>query len=619
MINSAYSTGGPELVRDTLKANFDIDINHYLEVDFQSFQEIVNEIGNVRVYLPGRVRDLETRNAEPVRRRLLRRRRRHGARLRALAQPADLRPRRRLSSTPRPASTGASSTSVPTSTASPASSTFIRKLAGLAISRALGDPFLAVSLADNVLGYLKADQTLSRDDVNALVRAFKTVDVNDPNSVRFETLAGGAVPGRPEPAHPVARRRRGGRAAAHLRRRHAEARDGAAVAGDGAVSSTPPAPTSGRRSVEGARRPGVPGHAGRRRATTIAVTEIRYGYGQAEEAKALLDLLPRRQARARPDGQGRGAARARLVVPRDDHRAVDHHDRAADDASRARPSPPRPPLTTTHHLGPRSHRIPARSSARTLPIRAHPRHRRGRSGRRPRRRSPRRAPRGARRGARRARSRRSRAGRAGRRRVRARRGGEHRGDDQRRRLRARPRARLRGERPRRAHARAGDRPSRRAPRARVHRLRVRRRGDAAPTTSGTRCTRSRSTAARSSAESWRSSGTRRSWATVRTSWVFGRRGTDLVSWAFGAFDRGELDGVLADQVSIPTYAPDLAVLLARFAVERRQGLFHVTSGSEARHPPRADRHRAAGARRRPVGRSRRSTPPTSTGPRPARR
>jgi len=72
-----------------------------------------------------------------------------------------------------------------------------------------------------------------------------------------------------------------------------------------------------------------------------------------------------------------------------------------------------------------------------------------------------------------------------------------------------------------------------------------------------------------------------SWATVRTSWVFGRRGTDLVSWAFGAFDRGELDGVLADQVSIPTFAPDLAVLLARFAVERRQGLYHVTSGSEA--------------------------------------
>ncbi|MEX1008854.1 MAG: dTDP-4-dehydrorhamnose reductase [Acidimicrobiia bacterium] len=73
----------------------------------------------------------------------------------------------------------------------------------------------------------------------------------------------------------------------------------------------------------------------------------------------------------------------------------------------------------------------------------------------------------------------------------------------------------------------------------------------------------------------------RSWAIIRTSWVFGKRGSDLISWAFGAYERGELEGVLADQVSIPTYAPDLAELLARFAVERREGLFHVTSGSEA--------------------------------------
>ncbi|HXY92235.1 MAG TPA: dTDP-4-dehydrorhamnose reductase [Acidimicrobiia bacterium] len=71
------------------------------------------------------------------------------------------------------------------------------------------------------------------------------------------------------------------------------------------------------------------------------------------------------------------------------------------------------------------------------------------------------------------------------------------------------------------------------------------------------------------------------WTVVRTSWVFGKRGADIVSWAFDAYARGELHGVLADQVSIHTYAPDLAALLARFAVERRRGLFHVTSGSEA--------------------------------------
>ena len=80
----------------------------------------------------------------------------------------------------------------------------------------------------------------------------------------------------------------------------------------------------------------------------------------------------------------------------------------------------------------------------------------------------------------------------------------------------------------------------------------------------------------------------------------GGAGPTSCSWAFGAFDRGELDGVLADQVSIPTFAPDLAVLLARFAVERRQGLFHVTSGSEAvtRHELIVDRAaRPAGSTR----------------------
>jgi dTDP-4-dehydrorhamnose reductase len=72
-----------------------------------------------------------------------------------------------------------------------------------------------------------------------------------------------------------------------------------------------------------------------------------------------------------------------------------------------------------------------------------------------------------------------------------------------------------------------------------------------------------------------------SWAIVRTSWVFGKRGSDIVSWALRAYERGELSGVLGDQVSIHTYAPDLAALVARFAVASRTGLFHVTSGSEA--------------------------------------
>ena len=49
-----------------------------------------------------------------------------------------------------------------------------------------------------MLGDIKADQSLTRDDVNTLIRAFKTVNVNDQNSVHFETL-----PTVPDPSNPT--------------------------------------------------------------------------------------------------------------------------------------------------------------------------------------------------------------------------------------------------------------------------------------------------------------------------------------------------------------------------------------------------------------------------------
>ena len=51
---------------------------------------------------------------------------------------------------------------------------FIRKLAGVAIEKSLSDPFLALQISDDVLGDIKADQALTRDDVNPLIRAFKS-------------------------------------------------------------------------------------------------------------------------------------------------------------------------------------------------------------------------------------------------------------------------------------------------------------------------------------------------------------------------------------------------------------------------------------------------------------
>ena len=195
-INAAYSLGGPQLLIDTLDANFGIKINHYVEVDFKSFQAVVDTIGNVKVYLPGRVRDEETGLNTPF-----------GAGcypLDGAAALAYVRSRTMEIYDPngpivdpvtgehwRLLDIRADLDRIPRQQA------FIRKLAGLAISKSLGDPFLAVALADNVLKFVTVDQALGRDEVNELIRAFKTVNVNDPNSLEMITLPVAADPQNP--------------------------------------------------------------------------------------------------------------------------------------------------------------------------------------------------------------------------------------------------------------------------------------------------------------------------------------------------------------------------------------------------------------------------------------
>ena len=50
-INAAFNAGPQKLV-DTFESNFGIDINHYLQVDFQSFQTLVDAIGGISVWVP---------------------------------------------------------------------------------------------------------------------------------------------------------------------------------------------------------------------------------------------------------------------------------------------------------------------------------------------------------------------------------------------------------------------------------------------------------------------------------------------------------------------------------------------------------------------------------------
>jgi LCP family protein required for cell wall assembly len=197
-INAAYGTGGPQAVIDMLHQDFDIDIHHYVEVDFKSFRDVVDAIGTVKVYVPGHVRDVETgldisggpgcyaldggRALQYVRSRTM-----------EIADPngpivdPDTGQHWRL------LDVRADLDRIPRQQA------FIRNLAAVAIDKSLSDPFTALEIADNVLGDIHADQSLSRSDVNALIGAFRTVDVNDPNSVEFET-----IPTAPDPSNPNA-------------------------------------------------------------------------------------------------------------------------------------------------------------------------------------------------------------------------------------------------------------------------------------------------------------------------------------------------------------------------------------------------------------------------------
>ncbi|CAN5764662.1 hypothetical protein BH23ACT4_BH23ACT4_12690 [soil metagenome] len=56
-INAAYAFGGPTLMVQTVKENLGVEINHYVEVNFVGFMDMIDEIGGVEVYFPHSARD----------------------------------------------------------------------------------------------------------------------------------------------------------------------------------------------------------------------------------------------------------------------------------------------------------------------------------------------------------------------------------------------------------------------------------------------------------------------------------------------------------------------------------------------------------------------------------
>lgn len=51
-VNAAYAYGGVDLVKQTLASNFDIDVDYYLDVDFQGFVDVIDTLGGITVNVP---------------------------------------------------------------------------------------------------------------------------------------------------------------------------------------------------------------------------------------------------------------------------------------------------------------------------------------------------------------------------------------------------------------------------------------------------------------------------------------------------------------------------------------------------------------------------------------
>ena len=175
-INAAFSAG-PNKTIQTLMTDFDIPINHFISVDFQSFQSVVNAIGTVPVYFPYPARDQESGLAVLGGCIQL-----NGSQALAYARSRTLQFYSTMSKQWILADPTADIGRIARQ------QQFIRELAGIAVARSLQDPATGLDIVNRVLRYLVFDQNLSKNDVLSLVDDFRTVNPNDTSHLEFETL-----------------------------------------------------------------------------------------------------------------------------------------------------------------------------------------------------------------------------------------------------------------------------------------------------------------------------------------------------------------------------------------------------------------------------------------------
>ena len=177
-INAAFNQdlgGGPDKVIETIRANFDIPINHYVEADFQSFKGIVDALGSIPVYFQYPARDTVTglNITEAGCQKL-------GGDM-ALAFVRSRHYEEKINGRWRSDPTGDLGRIQ-------RQQDFLRRVGGEAIKGGINNPVTARNLADKTLQNLSVDPSFDQSDVYRLINTFRDVDPNDTERIRTETL-----------------------------------------------------------------------------------------------------------------------------------------------------------------------------------------------------------------------------------------------------------------------------------------------------------------------------------------------------------------------------------------------------------------------------------------------
>lgn len=176
-INAAYSYD-QQTVIDTLKQNFDVDINHYIELNFKSFVELVDSLDKVPVYVPYPARDAYTGLDLP------------NAGCNALDGEQSLQWARSRYLEYQNPDTGrwVSADIVPDIGRIARQQEFMRRLAGIAVQKSLSNPFTANVVADKIVNGLKVDDGFDKSSVFSLLDAFRTLNPDDQSALEMVTM-----------------------------------------------------------------------------------------------------------------------------------------------------------------------------------------------------------------------------------------------------------------------------------------------------------------------------------------------------------------------------------------------------------------------------------------------